>query len=307
MRRLWIPILFLAGCSPGDPEVAADATEQRIAPVLAGRLQERDIDEASGIARSLRSDNVFWVINDSGKPRLHAIDGRGADLGRVKVEGAKLSDWEDLASFRIGDDPYLLIADIGDNDANRKDVRVYVVAEPAVDDDEVEVAWQFDFTYPDGPLDAEAVAVDANAGRILVLSKREIPAVLYELPLRPETEGRQVAKPVAIPALPQPRRQDLEFAPRTKNWWWQPTAMDLADDGSGAVILTYRGVFYYPRRPDEAWDEALRRKPFALTTGDYDTAESVAFSADGRAVYFTFEGRRAPVVRIDLNKGTPRE
>ena len=307
MRRLWIPILLLVGCSPGGPEVAAEASGQRIAPVLAGRLQERDIDEASGIARSMRSDNLFWVINDSGKPRLHAIDGRGADLGRVKVDDAKLSDWEDLASFRIGDDPYLLIADIGDNDADRKDVRIYVVAEPAVDDDEVEVAWKFDFTYPDGPLDAEAVAVDADADRILVLSKREIPAVLYELPLRPDSKGRQVARPIGIPVLPQPSRQDLEFAPRTKNWWWQPTAMDLADDGSAAVILTYRGVFYYPRRPDEAWEEALRRKPLALTTGDYDAAESVAFSADGRAVYFTFEGRRAPIVRIDLKKGTPRE
>lgn len=307
MRKLFLPLLLLVGCTPGDSDVAAESKEQRVVPLLAGRLEEREINEASGIARSLRTHNVFWVINDSGKPRLHAIDGRGADLGRIKVDGAKLSDWEDLASFRLDGKSYLLIADIGDNDADRKDVRVYVVEEPHPDDDEVDVVWEFEFTYPGGPEDAEAIAVDAEAERVLVLSKREVPAVLYALPLRPASDARQLAEPVAIPVLPQPGRQDVEFATKTKNWWWQPTAMDLAEDGSAAVILTYRGVFYYPRKLGEAWEEALRRRPLALTTGNYDTAESVAFSADSRSVYLTFEGRGAPLVRIDLKRVSANE
>ncbi len=307
MRGVWFPILFLLGCTPGDPEVVAETSAQRVAPVLAGRLENRDIDEASGIARSQRSQDVFWIVNDSGKPRLYAIDDRGRHLGRVKVEDAKLSDWEDIASFTLDGQAYLLIADIGDNDSDRKDVRLYFVEEPDPGADEVAIAWQFEFSYPDGRHDAEAIAVDTAAERVLVLSKREVPAVLYALPLRPTADARQLAEPVAMPALPQPERQDVEFARKTKNWWWQPTGMDLADDGGAAVILTYRGVFYYPRKPGEAWEDALRRRPLALTTGDYDTAESVAFSADSRSVYLTFEGRGAPLVRIDLKRVSANE
>jgi len=300
MHRLWIPALLLFGCTPGDPDVATDGDDQAIYPVLAGRLENRDIDEASGLARSQRAANRFWVLNDSGKPRLYAIDGRGAALGRVSVDGAKLSDWEDIASFGLGGVPYLLIADVGDNEANRKDVRLYFVEEPEPEDDEVAVEWEFDFTYPGGPRDAEAVAVDEQAGRVLVLSKREIPAVLYSLPLRPEDSGRQLAMPVATPLLPQPDRQDVAFAPKIKSWWWQPTGMDVSPDGTGLVILTYRGVFYYLRRAGESWSDAVQRKPLALTVGDYAQAESVAFDRSGSAVFVTLEGRGAPLVRIDL-------
>ncbi len=135
-----------------------------------------------------------------------------------------------------------------------------------------------------------------------MLTKRQVPAVLYELPLRPDNDKRQVAMPLGAPALPQPRRQDVEFAPKTKNYWWQPTGMDFSDDGRAAVILTYRGVFYYLRRPGEDWMDALERRPLALSTGDYGEAESVSFNADGTAILITLEGRGAPVVRIDLER-----
>ena len=304
MRALILISAFLVGCGPGETDAGQGDSGETIRPVLAGRLENRDIDEASGIARSQRAADVYWVVNDSGKPRLHPIDGRGRALGRVKIDDAKLSDWEDVASFTLDGQPYLLVADIGDNDADRKDVRLYVVEEPEPDDKEVDVAWEFDFTYPDRPHDAEAVAVDVENERVLVLTKRQIPAMLYELPLRPDNDKRQVAMPLGAPVLPQPRRQDVEFAPKTRNYWWQPTAMDLSDDGRAAVILTYRGVFYYPRRPGENWIDALRRKPLALSMGDYGEAESVAFNADGSAIIITLEGRGAPVVRIDLERTT---
>lgn len=303
MRRLWILTVLLFGCVPADnPGVAADQADRPVYPLLVGRLEDHDIDEASGLARSQRADDLYWVLNDSGKPRLYAIDGHGADLGKVKVDDAGLSDWEDIASFSLGGEAYLLVADIGDNDAKRKDVRLYIIEEPEPDDDEVDVEWEFDFSYPDGPRDAEAVAVDAAAGRVLVLSKREVPAVLYELPLRPDDDKRQVAVPVAVPALPWPGREDLALAPKMKDWWWQPTGMDVSPDGTGLAILTYRGVFYFLRRPGEPWSDAVRRQPLALTVGDYDRAESIAFDRAGSAILVTLEGRGAPLVRIDLVK-----
>jgi hypothetical protein len=265
---------FVAGCNPAPAERDDAPTGQRVMPVLAGRLENRDIDEASGLARSQRSENLFWVINDSGKARLHPIDNRGRQLGRVKVDDAKLSDWEDIASFTLDGQAYLLIADIGDNDGKRKDVRIYVVEEP----------------------------VDAKSGTLLVMTKREVPAALYQVPLRPvdSDERQQAVRLGEVSSLPQPSRQDLVFAPKTKDWWWQPTAMDITDDGSAAVVLTYRGVFFFRRVAGEDWFAALQRRPVALSTGDWGEAESVAFNATATAVYVTTEGKGAPLVRIDL-------
>lgn len=300
MRPILPLLALLAACVPDAPEANQEQGQPQATAVLTGRLENRDIDEASGLARSQTRADVLWVINDSGKPRLHPIDTRGRALGRVKLDDANNADWEDLSSFRLDGKPYLLVADIGDNDNKRKDVRLYFVEEPEPDEKKTDITWSFEFSYPGGPRDAEAIAVDVENERVLVLSKREIPAVLYALPLRPDRKKRQKAEHLGVPALPQPRRQDVEFAPKTKNYWWQPTGMDLADDGSAAVILTYRGVFYYPRSAGEDWMDALRKRPLALSTGDYGEAEAVSFNAEGTSIYVTFEGRGAPVIRIDL-------
>ena len=297
-----LAVPFLAGCvQPADPE---PATQQHLpATVLAGRLKTKALNEASGIVRSQRQDDVYWLVNDSGKPRLYAIDSIGTNLGHIKVDGAKHVDWEDIASFTLDGKPYLLIADIGDNDRKRRDVTIYVVEEPEPGQGEAEIAWSFDFSYPKGPRDAESLTVDIDNERILVLSKREIPAVLYELPLRPKTDDRQKANPLgAIRSLPKPSRQDVEFAPATKNWHWQPTAMDISADSRAAVILTYHGVYYYRRDGDSTWLEAFQTRPAAISVGDFDKAESVAFSPDGKSVFVTFEGSNAILLRVDLNR-----
>lgn len=295
----------MGGCSPDAPPAEASGANdaRRPAVELVGRIENRDINEASGLARSQRDGDIFWVINDSGKPRLHPIDSSGRTLGRVKLDKASNTDWEDLASFQIDGKSYLLVADIGDNDAKRKDVRLYFTEEPDADDEDTDIAWRYDFSYPGGPRDAEAVAVDVAEARVLVLSKRELPPVIYELPLKPNSKKRQKAKRAGpLLTLPKPRRQDVEFAPATKSWWWQPTAMDIAQDGRAAVILTYSGVFYYARNDGEDWLEAFGRVPAVLSAADYAKAESVAFNSDGTAVYVTFEGRGAPLLRIGLEE-----
>ncbi len=299
-------LLALGACAPpdttGQPE-PGEAKASRPVVELVGRLQNGDIDEASGIARSQRRDDLFWVVNDSGKSRVHAIDSRGRMLGRVKVEKASNSDWEDIASFDFDGKSYLLVADIGDNDGKRKDVRLYFIEEPDPGEKEVDVAWRYDFDYDGKPRDAEAIAVDVKRARVLVLSKRELPPALYELPLKPDSKKRQTARRLGpVMTLPKPRRRDVEFAPATNNYWWQPTAMDISRDGSSAVILTYSGVFHYQRADGEDWLDAFGRVPAVLSVADYGEAEAVAFNGDGTAVYVTFEGRRAPLLRIGLEE-----
>lgn len=304
-------LALLASCSgaetPDTAQPAASGLGVRLS--MTGRIENGDIDEASGLACSTRRPDLLWVHNDSGaKARLYALDGTGRGLGRIRLEEADNDDWEDLASFRLNGAPYLLVADTGDNDANRDHARLYVVAEPDLDEDdkpELLAAWAIDVRYEDGARDVEAVAVDAENRRALLLSKRDMPPRLYEVPILPRAETTVTARfLLAVETLPQPSARDVEFAPQTKNWHWQPTAMDIAPDGSALAILTYSAVYYYTRTPGEDWAAALTRPPLRLGTDHIRDAEALAFCTGGRSIFVTVEQEHAPLVRIDI-EGVP--
>ena len=241
-------------------------------------------------------------MNDSGKPLLYALDSTGRALGRVELRKSDNRDWEDLASFELDGEPYLLVADIGDNDARYKKRTLYIAKEPRSDEDKTKVDWEIDFVYPDGPRDAEAAAVDIENERVLILSKRDIPPVLYELPLRPDGDEKLAARWLGtIDSLPKPSRQDVEFAAKTKSWHWQPVGMDISEDNRAAVIMTYRAVYYYLRKPGQDWFDAFNAKPLRIGLGNFRDAEAVAFGDDARTVYVTGEGRHPRLLRVDLS------
>jgi endonuclease/exonuclease/phosphatase family metal-dependent hydrolase len=305
-RHRWCRASFLfaflvsTACTPADQETGP-SQEQRTS-TLVGTLENNDIDEASGIVRSQIDPDVFWVINDDGPSVLHAIDGAGNMLGTVKVSGTTNNDWEDLASFSLDGVPYLLLADIGDNEAKRKDVRFYVIEEPDPADKKTKYSWRVDFSYPAGPRDAESIAVDVENEQALILTKRDIPSRLYAVPLRPDSKKRQAATRLGvIGSLPQPSRRDVEFAPKTDDLYWQPTSMDVSDDGLRAVVLTYGGVYLYERLPDQSWLDALQRPPLVVSRTRNREAEAATFNADGDAIYITLEQRNAPLFRLDIS------
>ena len=301
--------LGLCACSsPADGSFEPTASRSRL--IVAGQLESDELVEASGLARSQRSPDLLWSMNYGGsKARLYAIDASGFHRGRIKLDDVKNRDWEDLSSFTVDGTPYLLIADTGDNDAKRNAVSLHVVLEPDLaDDDKIKAnpAWSIDFRYPDGPRDVEAVSVDPTGSHVLLLSKREWPPVLYQVPLFPSSDGAVVAKRLGpIESLPAPTRQDLEHSVFTKEWHWQPTAMDLSPDGRLAVILTYRGVYLYQLDPGRSLYESLSGQAYGFGLGNFREAESVAFSADGNAIFVTLEGRHAPLLRIDITGALP--
>ena len=107
MRLVLLLAPLIAACSPPAPE--PDSGSAVIFETV-GRLQSDKIDEASGLAHSQRHKDLLWVINDDGDAEIHAIDGRGANLGRVNVSKIRNNDWEDLSSFTLEGKPYVLIA-----------------------------------------------------------------------------------------------------------------------------------------------------------------------------------------------------
>ena len=159
-------------------------------PTRVGKITNPTLDELSGLAFSRLEHDVLWAVNDRGnKPLLHAIRTDGSDLGAIGITSGHNRDWEDVAAFTLGSTAYLMAADIGDNRSRRKSCVLYVIKEPAVPKDgfkhriNVNISTRIEFTYEDGPRDCEAVAVDSKNKKILLVSKRTLPPVLYELPL----------------------------------------------------------------------------------------------------------------------------
>ncbi|RLA34497.1 MAG: hypothetical protein DRR15_08935 [Gammaproteobacteria bacterium] len=297
-----LPALLLAGCEGANDAIEVAETQF----VVAGYLENPTISEASGLARSSYDDRL-WVINDGGSlPQLHAIGLDGSDYGSVMLENARNIDWEDLATFEENGQFWLIVADIGDNIARRDKYTLYIVTEPGADQLQsgtTTVQRQISFMYPDGPRDAESIAFDAVNEEILILTKRDIPAVMYSIPLHPTSDGLLVATRIGeIDSIPQPTAYDLERALPDKNWHWQPNAINFSVAGDAAVILTYKAVYYFSRRDQQDWFATLQSAPLRFDLGEYREAESVVFDNTGEQIYVTTEKRNAPLLRLQLQQ-----
>jgi hypothetical protein len=73
--------------------------------------------------------------------------------------------------------------------------------------------------------------------------------------------------------------------------------MDISADGRMAAVVTYAGVFLFPRGEGESWATAFARDPQVLDSHQARQAEAIAFSRDGKVIRVTAEGLKAPVVR----------
>jgi len=182
--------LLLLGSAVMPPH-RCQARQAAVALIDTAVLRASRLGESSGIVASRRHPGIYWTHNDSGDaPVLYTTDSTGADLGFMRVRGARNQDWEDLA---VGPctrthGTCLFVADIGDNRGRRPTVAVYVIEEPdppAGPGDTLRIAAVQDtilLRYPDHPHNAEALAI-AN-GRVLIVTKDlKGPAVLFSTPV----------------------------------------------------------------------------------------------------------------------------
>lgn len=151
----------------------------------AGTLAEDTVVEVSGMAASVRSPGLYYVVSDEpGTSEVVAVREDGTPVARIEVGGMDPENAEALAVGPCGDDPAvscLYVGDIGDH-VGRDHVTVYRAPEPDLPDpaDLAEApeapeatsieADALEFGYEDGPADAEALVVDPD-GRPLVVGK----------------------------------------------------------------------------------------------------------------------------------------
>lgn len=150
------------------------------APVKIGALTAAEIHEASGLVASEKFPDRFYWINDSGdKARIYLTDSTGKFLSKFQFHKKKLKDTEALAYGPCAADQCLIVGDIGDNDAKRKNVGIYFIKETENFAKDVTPILSFTLTYPDGPRDAEAMIL-LPSGDLMIVAKEK--AGVYVLP-----------------------------------------------------------------------------------------------------------------------------
>ena len=273
--------------------------------ISSGIITYKQIAEASGIAVSHLNRDTIWINNDSGnKPSLYAVNSEGKHLATLNIKGANNHDWEDLAAFEHKGQQYLLIADVGDNGAKRHNYHLHVIREPELGKVpesktlSVRPEWSITFNYEDGARDCESVAVDITRQKVILLTKRDMPPVLYELPLK---EGKQqVAKRLGeIKPLPEPSESRFSLM-GLLNLTTLPTAMDISPDGRSAVVLTYASAYYFSADQATDWLKVFSSTPEEIVLPELRQAESVGFTKDGKSIYVTSEKIPAPLLKVEL-------
>lgn len=275
-----------------------------------GKMESPPRAETSGLAVSRRNADMLWTHDDSGGAAMvYAIGTDGKARGRLQIGGVKNEDWEDIASAELDGKPWLLIGDIGDNDAKRRAIAVHFVPEPAAAEmaGVAQIAERptatFTLTYEDGARDAESLAIDTAERALYLLTKREDTVRLYraELPAGELKSANLKLRFVGlVPGIPQLTGEQSLFKGKLGKHRRRACAMDFAADGSAAVVLTYGDTLVFARKPGERWAEALARQPVALAPHGLPQAEGACFTRDGRSIYVASE-IMSNLLRYDRN------
>ncbi len=264
------------------------------------RLADPRLTEVSGLAIGHRSPTVLYVQNDGGDDaRFYALDAHSGVLRAVcTVPGAQNVDWEDIATApdRAGRWSVWL-ADIGDNDSVRPEVRIYRVSEPVIGssrglDTERPDVWRL--RYPDGPHDAESLVVDPVDSRLYVITKALLGhSEVFQAPPAPDPDRVQPMSLVGSISF------SLTGTPGGPNPIGQLTATGaaMAADGSLLAVRTYTDAYLWPVGAGRI-AAAIRQPPTRIPLPAQPQGEGIAISAG--ALLLDSEGAGTSVYRMPL-------
>jgi hypothetical protein len=253
-------------------------------------LENRAINESSGLAHSQRNPGRYWTHNDSGKPQLFLFGPDGRDAGVWTVTGARSVDWEDLA---VGPGPggrsYVYIGDIGNNNRGREEFVIYRVAEPAASAPRrtTERAAAIRFRYPDHPHDAEALLVHPATGDIYIVTKERTSDTLVFKVAAPHAVGKTFTL-TALGPVRLPQGLDISFLVG------RITGGAISPDGRRVVLTDYLRA-YEAIAPSGSFDDIWKLEFDSIEVGPRRQGEAITYSADGLSLLLTSEGTPCPL------------
>ncbi len=290
--KIFLAFFLVFACSKQDkskpmPPPLLDAPF--LAAQSTGKLDNAEINEASGLVASRSNPNALWTHNDSGdKARIFLISDKAKHLATFTIEGAENRDWEDIGMCNDNGINYLYVGDIGDNSAAHDLSTIYRFPEPEMSnvtsptEKTIANAQTIRFQYPDGKRDAECLMIDPLTKDILIVSKREENVNVYVAP------------------YPQSFTEVIMLTKVSTLSFNQVVAGDISPDGKEILLKNYTKVFYWKKEANESIVDVLK-KPFQNLPYSQDNeiqGESIAWKLDGSG-YFTL-GENPLSVPLDL-------
>lgn len=138
--RIWYLTVIIISILISSASLQA---QNYVTPTLLTTLSE-EVDETSGL---VNLNGEIWTHNDSGgEAELYQINTSTGEIIRtVEILDADNEDWEDITM----DETYVYIGDIGNNDGNRTDLRIYRISRADLASNDVVEAEEISFFYSD--------------------------------------------------------------------------------------------------------------------------------------------------------------
>ncbi len=232
-------------------------------------MQADEVEEASGLVRSLRNPGLIWTHNDSGDAaRVFLLDPRTGNIRlEVVLEGTTNVDFEDITLRQVNGEPKLLIGDIGDNRGVRDHLSIYQIDEPILGSASrlsipAGKIQHMSIRYTEGARDAETLMTQAD-GSLVLLTKREQSIFIYQFPF---VEGEATLASTGR-------------VPLTKI-----TAGDI--NAQGEILLrSYNEVFYWPSSKAGITERLSAGPPFRVKAPSEPQGEAICW--DGKGGFYT--------------------
>lgn len=253
-----------------------------------GELQSSLLVEASGLAMSRNNTEILWSHNDRGHAnQVFLVGDKGEDYGYFQLSGVGNRDWEDIC-LGPGKEPnttYVYVGEIGDNNGVHPSIFIYYFEEPDLANETQYAArsiaadkiYKAEYTYPDGPKDAETLMIDPWTKDLYIVSKRTAKSILYRAKF-PHVGG-ELEKLAVFPF----------------NW---AVGGDISADGTKIAIKDRYNIYFWEREQGQSIVDAMRVAPQKLPYIVEPQGESVAWSLDGKE-YFTLS-EASPGITTEL-------
>lgn len=242
---------------------------------IVSKLPLGPVKENSGIVRSRRHDDLFWMHNDSGdEPRIYPIRRNGeayrksreSEIPGVLIGGAINVDWEDIT---VDDSGNVIVADLGNNRNDRRDMVLYFIPEPSPDASRstfqrkvfVRYPDQKDFPAPknDFNFDCEAVFTVGDTVHLLTKHRSDTFVKHYQLE-NPKAD----------------QTNDLTYLEKF-DIQGKAVGADATPDGKRVVVITYKAIWLFER--DDAAEPLFGGRIF-FAPYESDQCEAVCFADD---------------------------
>ncbi len=269
-------------------------------PVKLGDLEDKAINESSGLVASRTSPGNYWTHNDSGNgPVIYAFDSKGRRRGVWRVTGAISDDWEDMAAGP-GPKPninYLYIGDIGDNNGTRSEINLWRIPEPVIPaadtgsteakPEVTEPAEKIRLRYPDGKHDSEALLIHPKTGRIYVVTKVPlINASVYAADMPSDT--REVVTLTRVGEVELPGLAGGIV-----------TGGAISPDGTRAALCDYFNGYEFVLKDSSLPFDSIWKEPLTVVDiGNRKHGETITYRVDGRALMTTSERLPSPLFEM---------